>query len=205
MVTPRRARCAANVAARRGCSANRCGAPYAFRADATDGYGTRPPPDALRTRDQHIGARRVEAHPARTGHGSESPTSCSTPPPRHALETSRPSSADRRGVSTSRRPRGPTERAYEGAVTLARSDGHLVPTDTALVAAGRASARLVDESRLSEDPKAGWLVEAAIRRHVETLAARRLTPDTRPTDQSDPLMVALRQFTDFDANQSLSP
>ena len=98
-----------------------------------------------------------------------------------------------------RPPRGACEAAYERAVTAVRRAGRLGPEDVALVAAGRASARLVDDARVSTDPKAGWLLEAAIRRHVETLRELELTPSTRPVDPGDdPLLQALRAFTEAD-------
>lgn len=90
------------------------------------------------------------------------------------------------------RRRGATETAYERAVTVARTAGRLGPEDGALVATGRASARLVDEA--THDGTV-WMREAAIRRHVETLRELELTPGTRPTDPTeDPLLVALAQF-----------
>jgi hypothetical protein len=108
-------------------------------------------------------------------------------------------------VTAARRQRGPTENAYERALAVARRSGRLRPEDAALVAAGRASARLVDDARQSTDPKAGWLVEAAIRRHVETLRELELTPGTRTNAESDPLAQALATFIAAEAHGRADP
>ena len=71
----------------------------------------------------------------------------------------------------------------------------LGPADGALISARRASARLVDVASASEDPKGPWMVEAAVRRHVETLTALHMTPGTRASAQHNPLLEALVAFT----------
>jgi len=76
-----------------------------------------------------------------------------------------------------------------------RRDGRLLPGDGALIAAGRSSARLVDDTTSSEDAKAAWMREAAVRRHVETLRELGMTPGSRPGTVHDPLLEALAAFT----------
>lgn len=91
-----------------------------------------------------------------------------------------------------RRRRGATEQAFERALTVARRAGNLEAVDGALVAAGRASARLVDDATLDGTV---WMREAAIRRHVETLRELQLTPGSRTPDPTDdPFARALATF-----------
>jgi hypothetical protein len=91
-------------------------------------------------------------------------------------------------VTTSRR-RGATEQAFERAVVVARRAGRLDAVDGALVAAGRASARPVDDATLDGTV---WMREAAIRRHVETPRELQLTPGSRaPEPGDDPFTRAL--------------
>ena len=88
-----------------------------------------------------------------------------------------------------RRGRGVTEQAFERALAPAREEGHLDNLDGALIAAGRASARLVDDATTDGNI---WMREAAIRRHVETLRELRLTPGSRPdSHDDDPFLAAL--------------
>jgi hypothetical protein len=102
--------------------------------------------------------------------------------------TTRPNAATVRNVPGNH-PRGPTATALETALRHARTAGRITPEDVALVAACRASAKLVDRAMTGDNL---WVAEAAVR---ETLRELQLTPATRPTDPAtDPLHQALLAF-----------
>lgn len=105
---------------------------------------------------------------------------------------------DNYGEPVARPRRGATEQAFERALRAARRAGRLDAVDGALIAAGRASARLVDDAT---DDGTVWMREAAIRRHVETLRELELTPGTRaPNPADEPLAVALASFMATEAS-----